>query len=274
MGINDQPIRIAHLTDIHINDEAASWEGFEHCLQKVNSLSPLPQLLINGGDSVRDALKDDNETVNRQWQKFHSILSTSTNIPVEHIIGNHDVCAFESTAAAKDKVFSELKLRSAYRSFVNGNWKFILLDSTRLTEEGQWYEAGLDETQFKWLKAELEQTANNQFVCVISHIPILSACTFLDGENVKEGNWVVPGAWMHLDAGKITDLFAQFPNVKLCLSGHIHLHDVVQYNGVTYICNGAVSGNWWKGSYKQTPPGFGLVDLFADGSFSYEYLGY
>ncbi len=79
---------------------------------------------------------------------------------------------------------------------------------------------------------------------------------------------------MHLDAAAITDLFADNPNVKLCLSGHIHLRDVVQYNGVTYICNGAVSGNWWKGSYKQTQPGFGVIDLFEDGTFSHQYLPY
>ncbi len=267
-------LRIAHLTDIHINDETTSWEGFERCIKKVNGLSPLPDLLINGGDSVRDALKDDEETVNRQWKKFQEILDSNNNIPVEHIIGNHDVCAFEANEAAKEKAFAELNLTIAYRSFFKENWKFILLDSTRLTKEGQWYEAGLDDAQFNWLKAELEQAPGGQPICIVSHIPILAACTFLDGENVKDSNWVVPGAWMHLDAAKLTDLFAQFPNVKLCLSGHIHLHDTVQYNGVTYICNGAVSGNWWKGSYKQTPPGFGLVDLFEDGTFSHEYLGY
>jgi 3',5'-cyclic AMP phosphodiesterase CpdA len=76
---------------------------------------------------------------------------------------------------------------------------------------------------------------------------------------------------MHIDARRIKDLFREHPNVKLALSGHIHLKDRVDYNSVTYLCNGAVSGSWWGGPYQECPPGYALVDLFSDGSFEYEY---
>jgi hypothetical protein len=62
--------------------------------------------------------------------------------------------------------------------------------------------------------------------------------------------------------------------VKLCLSGHEHLWDRVQYNAVTYVCNGAVCGNWWKGAYHETSEGYGVVDLYADGTFEVEYVRY
>ncbi len=46
------------------------------------------------------------------------------------------------------------------------------------------------------------------------------------------------------------------------------------YNGVTYISNGAVSGNWWKGKRYATQNGYAMVNLYDDGSFNNEYVTY
>jgi 3',5'-cyclic-AMP phosphodiesterase len=108
----------------------------------------------------------------------------------------------------------------------------------------------------------------------MSHIPILAVSPYLDGDNETTGNWVVPGAWMHLDARRFKTLFATHPNVRLCISGHIHLRDSAVYNGVTYACNGAVCGNWWRGNYQETKPGYAIVDLYNDGAFNIEYVQY
>jgi len=86
--------------------------------------------------------------------------------------------------------------------------------------------------------------------------------------------WTMLGGDMHTDTSKIIKLFYQHPNVKLCLSGHIHLRDKVIYNNVTYICNGAVSGAWWEGNRRETAPGYGLIDLYSDGSFEESYVNY
>jgi 3',5'-cyclic-AMP phosphodiesterase len=64
------------------------------------------------------------------------------------------------------------------------------------------------------------------------------------------------------------------PNVKLCLSGHTHLVDRLDYTGVSYFCNGAVSGAWWKGAWQGCEPGYALVNLYDDGSFEREYVVY
>jgi 3',5'-cyclic-AMP phosphodiesterase len=109
---------------------------------------------------------------------------------------------------------------------------------------------------------------------IVSHIPILSACVFLDGKNFKNGEWRVPETWMHGDAEDLVELFANHANVKLAISGHIHLTDSIEYNQITYCCNGAVSGNWWMGNYKQTKPGYAVIDLFEDGTFENKYLSY
>ena len=109
---------------------------------------------------------------------------------------------------------------------------------------------------------------------VISHIPILSACVFFDGHNMKNEKWEVPGSWMHTDSKQISELFHKEKNVKLAISGHIHLTDRVDYNGVSYLCNGAVSGRWWAGKYQHTPAGYAVIDLYDDGSFVNNYIEY
>ena len=58
-------------------------------------------------------------------------------------------------------------------------------------------------------------------------------------------------------------VFKSHGGVKLCLSGHIHLLDCCEIDGITYICDGAVSANWWKGPIQGLSEGYGVVDLWA-----------
>jgi hypothetical protein len=109
---------------------------------------------------------------------------------------------------------------------------------------------------------------------VMSHIPIVSASAFFHGDNERSGNWHVPGAWMHIDARLIKDLFARHTNVNACLAGHIHLVDRVDYQGVSYFCNGAGCGGWWGGEFQGVGNGYGIVDLFNDGSVENRYVEY
>ena len=70
-------------------------------------------------------------------------------------------------------------------------------------------------------------------------------------------------------------IFKRHRNVKCAVSGHIHLVDRVDYLGVTYLCDGAVSGAWWKGSrFDEADPGYALINLYDDGSVEREYVAY
>jgi hypothetical protein len=100
------------------------------------------------------------------------------------------------------------------------------------------------------------------------------ACEFFDGDRAVSGNWVVPSAWMHIDAGRLRQLFLAHPNVRLCLSGHAHQVDRVEYLGVRYSCDGTISGNRLQGTYLDCPPGYVMVDLFDDGSSETEFIAY
>jgi len=195
-------------------------------------------------------------------------------------IGNHDAWGWDKKNSkttgleefwGKKRIIKELGLPNRYYSFDAGSWHIILLDSTYPSEHV--YTARLDDEQFLWLKQELESFKESN-VCIISHIPILSAAAFLDGDNEQTGRWVVPDQWMHMDARKIKDLLANYSNVRLCISGHLHLVDRVQYNNVTYICDGAVCGAWWGGKHYECDAGYGIFDLYADGSFEHRYITY
>jgi predicted phosphodiesterase len=110
-------------------------------------------------------------------------------------------------------------------------------------------------------------------VALLSHIPILSASAFLFAEQ-KNNAFHYGCALVHTDCVKLKDLFAKHPNVKLSLSGHLHTLDRVDYNGVSYLCNGAVCGAWWKGRHKDCDEGYAVLDLYNDGSFDHEYVKY
>ncbi len=275
--------RVVHLTDIHVMPDGAmgmqAQTGLALALEQVQNLPHKPDLILQGGDAIMDALNQDETAVAAQWHAFGQTLEQHLHTPIRHTIGNHDCWTGPGNQnhpkAGKIWAMQAYQLERPYYSFDAGGWHFIVLDSTSLEPENKnphGYTAKLDETQFQWLEADLQATPSTRPVLILSHIPILAACTFLDGDNEAIRDWIVPGAWMHLDARRVIKLFAQHNNVKLCLSGHIHLQDTVIYNGVTYACNGAVCGSWWNGNYHETPAGYAIVDLWEDASFRIQYL--
>ena len=268
-------LRVAHLTDVHIKDKWDAPARFARCLHSVQQ-QPNVDFILNGGDIVFDMNKENIGTINAQWKLWHSIIKSDNSLPIHYILGNHDVWWNENDRGqiiyGKQYSMDQLQLKLPYYSFTKNDWKFILLDSVHLDIDDTWYIGKLRDEQFNWLQTELQNTPANMPVCVMSHIPLLSATLMIGNMHVNK--WEILGGDMHTDSDKIIDLFYQHPNVKLCLSGHVHLRDKVVYNNVTYLCDGAVSGAWWEGNNRQTAPGYGLIDFYADGSFEEKYVNY
>lgn len=270
--------RIAHFTDPHLQKgmNAAAWT--RSCLQVIHSLEDQPDVIFNGGDTINDALNQDEESVSNQWEIWNEIRDEEISLPLVHCIGNHDVWGLPEAKTdpryGKEWAVEQLDLPNRYYDFEQNGWHFIVLDSTHPQEDGSWYTARLDEEQFQWLERRLSEIDSSRPIFIFSHIPIVSAASFFDGNNEKTGDWVIPGQWVHIDARRIVELFHEHDNVKVSISGHLHLLDKVVYNEVTYYCDGAVCGNWWEGSYHQTPPGFALINLYEDGTFDREYVTY
>lgn len=269
-------LRIAHITDVHLKNELGVPAKFSKCLHHIQSQFPQPDLILNGGDIVFEMNKERINSINEQWKLLKDLMKNDCNIPVHYCLGNHDVWWNENSKNdvfyGKKYAMNQLELQQPYYSFVKEGWKFIVLDSVHLDIDQTWYIGKLGEVQFEWLERELKATDSNMPVIVMSHIPILTALLMIEDNIVNK--WTMLGGDMHTDTAKIINLFYRYPNVKLCLSGHLHMRDKVVYNNVTYLCNGAVSGAWWKGNQRETAPGYGIIDLFDDGSFEEQYVAY
>lgn len=267
-------MRIAHITDVHLFDQKNAESCFARVLKEINAMADKPDLIINTGDTVMDENKQTRETVALRWKIWNSIVSGENKIPLYSALGNHDVWygpdATLDTEYKNDKRYGKqwamdmLSLPGNYYSFERNGWQFIALDSINGSTGYQ-----LDDTQFEWLKGELGRVPVNRPVCLYSHVPILSMGALLYAtlrSPVAEVKF--PVGDMHSDHQRIKNLFMQYPQVKLCLSGHVHYIDEVDYLGVKYLCNGAVSGNWWRNpmALDEFPPAYAIVDLFADGT--------
>ncbi|MDZ4819469.1 MAG: metallophosphoesterase [Planctomycetota bacterium] len=276
-------LRIAHLTDVHVQPELRATAGMTACLRHVQAQADPVDLILFGGDCIMDALSQTLERTKTQWDLWQAVLKAECSLPWKACIGNHDIWGWKKAtlpAVRNNPLFGKqwalepLKLDKRYYGFERAGWKFIVLDSTHAAIHFRAYQAKLDDEQLDWLAKELAATPATTPVLVLSHIPILSVSAFLDGDNAKGSDWNVPGAWMHLDAAKLTALFHKHGNVKVCLSGHMHMVDTAQYLGTRYYCNGAVCGGFWEGKYHQFDEGYALVNLYDNGDSQCEYVNY
>ena len=271
-----RPFRVAHLTDMHVQPERRAGEGYLAALRSLEQLDPRPDLVVTGGDHVMDSMENDLARACVQWDVYRKVIA-QTKFPVRAVLGNHDIFGWgvkqipESTVGyGRALALDQLEMERPYYAFDAGGWRFIMLDSMSRRDAG--YLGALGDEQMEWLDGELKSAAGKNII-VFSHIPILSVCVFFDGQRLEGTAWNVPDSWMHRDMPRILGLFDQH-NVRIAASGHIHLVDRADYRGVTFLCNGAVSGNWWKGQLLQFPEGYVVIDLYPDGRFEHEFVTY
>jgi 3',5'-cyclic AMP phosphodiesterase CpdA len=278
-------VRVAHLTDFHVQPEDGAPRGFAMCLQHVQERKP--DLIFNTGDCVMNALHVDRARNQQQWDVWNNGLKNELSIPIRHGLGNHDIWGWakaESKTTGKEAgwgkkwAMDELGLERAYYAFDLGGWRIIMLDSCIASTDGIW-EARLDDAQFDWLKGELQSTQRP--IMIGSHVPIISAAVLLDfGKAAGTEQYpALAHRRSHMDVRKLGQLFVRHPQVKLCISGHLHQIDRLDYRGVTYLTNPAVCGGWWTHNHMDiVPPGFGagytMIDLHADGTFNFDYIDY
>lgn len=274
-------LRFAYLTDIHVKPGEVPEKGMAKALQHVQKLRPEVDFIINGGDSIMDALAATAESTQTQWDLFNKILKQENNLPVYPCIGNHDVYGwFQKNPDTSNPLYGKawavkaLQMPERYYHFNKGKWDFIVLDSTQLNPAGG-YIGKIDNEQLVWLKNKLAEIPSDHYISIISHIPILSICSGLFfNKNEPNGDLKIQRNLMHTDFLELKKLFRQYPNLKSCLSGHIHLQDELRYLDISYYCNGAVSGAWWKGAYQEFQPAYAVFEYFNDGTCTREMVPY
>ena len=284
IGAPKRAIRLVHMTDMHIQPELKAFEGVTSCLHHMQSLVDKPSLILTGGDLVMDSLAQDATRTGTLWNLWTKTLKDSCSLPVEHCIGNHDIWGWNK---AKSKVTGDepkwgkrwaldvLGLEKPYRTFDKAGWRFIVLDSVFPGPKPDGgYIGKLDDEQFAWLEGVLNQTPATKPVLVLTHIPILTVTAIAHQSKPTVEKHEVPVAKMMSDMPRIVKLFEKHRNVKTCLSGHIHDIDEINYQGVKYLCDGAVSGAWWKGKHDDCQEGYALIDLYEDGTVQRTYQTY
>ena len=277
-------LRVAHLTDIHVQPERRAPEGMTACLHHVQSLAEKPDLILTGGDHVMDGARQTHDRTKLQWDVYNRVLKGENSIPLHSCIGNHDIWGWEKEKSlatgdepdyGKKWALQYLGLERRYYSFDRAGWHFIALDGVQPAgpkREGS-HSAYLDEEQLDWFRRELADTPRTTPILIWSHVPIVSALPITNPRD-KLGNIIIEEGHVHADAGMIVNLLSRHPNVKACLSGHLHQVEHIQIRGVNFHCNGAVCGAWWKGKNRGFAEGYALVDLFDDGSYECTYTPY
>lgn len=283
-------LRIAHLTDIHVQPEREASRGLAACFAHVQAPGDAlpggpPDLVITGGDTVMDAMDADEARTRLQWDLWRKVRADHCSLEVKSVLGNHDVWGWGKSKAkttgdeplyGKRYACEQFGRALPYESFDRGGWHIVLLDSTFPHEES--YVGRLDDAQFDWLARDLAAVPATTPVLVVSHIPILSVYPLATGAANVEKNgrpgFQVSGQLVHTDHARLQALFAKHRNVKACLSGHLHVVERVEHAGVRYFCNGAVSSGWWRGLHRDTDFGYAAVDLFADGTVEARYVPY
>jgi 3',5'-cyclic-AMP phosphodiesterase len=274
-------IRVAHLTDFHVQPELDAARGMATCLRHAQERKP--DLIINTGDCVMDTLHADRTRTQQQWDVWDRVLKNDCSTKIAHCLGNHDIWGWarENSGTGGNEpgwgkrwAMDALGLERPYHAFDHGAWRFIMLDSVQPSAEGVWH-AKFDDEQFAWLEGELAATRKPVFIG--SHIPIMSPAAWLDTGKIA-GTPDAPALAVrrtHVDVKRIGALFAKHPHVKLCVSGHLHEIDRAEYLGVTYLNNPAVCGSWWQGLHRGV---FGemytVLDLHPDGTFDVERVDY
>jgi 3',5'-cyclic AMP phosphodiesterase CpdA len=274
--------RFVHLTDVHLCRSTAALDGFAVAMDSIRRLDPTPDFIVTGGDHIMDAFGTARSAAKDQWDLYSSQLArsgASAAAPVFPVLGNHDIWGWgegkissSESGYGKAMALDRLGMRSAYYSFERAGWHFICLDN--VVRCGKIYTAALDARQIEWLRGDLAAAGTRVPICIVSHIPLLSACVFFDAATSHGGGgsgYHVHHSCMQNDVGALLEVLRPY-NVRLALSGHIHLIDRVDYGGTSFLCNGSICGNWWGTRATGFDEGYGVIDVWPDGSFSQEYV--
>ena len=207
-----------------------------------------PGKLQNAVDSLNNAPLDYaihlGDFIDRDFSSFDTVGPIWNKLKTKkyQVLGNHD---FSVADSLKPLVPHKMNLKQRYYSFVEQNWRFIVLDGNDLSYQGaiteeklaqtdslftllskskppnlHTWNGGLSLEQLKWVENELILALkNNEKVGFYCHFPVL-------GEDKVHRLWNSP---------QFLSLIDQYPNVKFYFNGHNHNGDYAQRHGVHYL---------------------------------------
>lgn len=263
LRVDLKPLRIGFLTDCHAMAEHHAPEGLALTAEVMNGLHP--DLIIGGGDFVHGGFYDRGSVMESRWKIADSFLRT-LQVRMEPVIGNHDFyepLLSDGTPSPHDPTWRWKKyfgLKSTHRSFAFRGYRFIILDSIKVTGGPNPYRGWIDAAQLLWLENELSRIPSNEPIILCSHVPFKTMAS--DAIGPMAG--VSAGRIRVLNSEQVLEKISGRP-LAVILQGHVHLNERLEQSfdtgRVPCITGGAVCGKWWKGPNFWTNPGCGLIEI-------------
>lgn len=270
-GTSSRPdFTFVFMTDIHLQPEKKAVEGFTKAIARINGLNPA--FVINGGDSVMDALEATYEQADMLYDLYVETAG-KLEMPVHQSPGNHEFFGlYEKSGVAPDhpeygkKMFTK-RIGKPYHSFDYKGWHFMVLDSIG-TVGRERYRGLISAEQVEWIKTDLKDIDRDTPIVLSTHIPFITTMTqFYSGSLAANGENIVI-----TNSKEVLELFNDH-NLKLVLQGHLHILEAIYMRGIRFITGGAVCGKWWDGPYKETEEGFLLIKVKGN-DLEWEYIDY
>lgn len=202
------------LTDIHIStvsDKPAHIIHLKSALKNILDLHPNSKGVVTIGDHTNYGKRENYELL---MSTISSVFDEkSPNIYFS--LGNHeyiykDIMGGYPTAVSLFKEYT--KQENIYYSFEIDGLKFIILGSDSGIGEGT-----IGETQFNWLKQQLQSTDKTKPTFLFVHQPLIDT---VSGSLYSKNSSIQ--YWYGIDSGvKIKEMLKDYPNATL-FSGHTH----------------------------------------------------
>lgn len=252
---NAQNFKFAFVTDLHVHSDSTLME-----VQKLLHTLPDDVEFVLGGGDIVDVDNQSAEKLPAVRARYATLkeMFTATARPYYMAIGNHDRLPAKMRDGSNDFQLFEEAFGDTYQTFEHKGAKFIVLNSVFTNNNEYW----IAEKQKEWLLDVLHTTPKNMPIVVITHVPFLSVYY-----PVLEGKYTAADTFSNQK--EIMDLFAGH-NLQLVLQGHMHLYEEIKVKNVNYITAGAVSGNWWHGTFYGTKPGYLILEM-KDGKVNWNY---
>lgn len=242
--MNEMPLRIAQITDIHLFfDEKMELlgvntrESFHAVIELLQAAPRFPDLVLLTGDLSQD----------RTEASYYYIADALKflNVPIYCIPGNHD------DGEMMKRVYPYGNI-SALKNIVLNQWNIILLNSQKVGA----VEGYLARTELDFLKECLMRYPTHRAIIVFHHHPVFVGSKWLDN------------LWL-TNADELWSVISQFPQVHTILFGHVHQEFEGVKNGIFYCSAPATCIQFKKNSedfaLDDIGPGYRWIELYSDG---------
>ncbi|MBA4148215.1 MAG: metallophosphoesterase [Verrucomicrobia bacterium] len=241
-GTQGKPLRLGIISDVHHGLQPDAIKRLESFIQAMEAEKP--DLIIQLGDFCY-ARPESREFV-EVWEQFKG--------PRYHVLGNHDM-----DRTTKQETMDFIGMRAPHYSFDAGDFHFVVLDCNYILNDGEYVNYAnrnyfieqarrdrINPEQVEWLRADLAGTQRQTFI--FSH----------QAFDENWSGWSVPNrlevrAVIREANQKAMDRTGA-PHVIACFSGHHHIDEVSEIEGVQYMQMNSASYYWTGGKFGSEGP--------------------